>query len=58
MHDPRSADLAKEAERYLALVELFRAEGYEPQWRREPTPAMHDGHAGARGSTPAWGRQA
>jgi hypothetical protein len=27
--------LADEAQRYLAVVELFRAEGYEPHWRRE-----------------------
>jgi hypothetical protein len=27
--------LAEEAERYLAVVEFFRAEGCEPHWRRE-----------------------
>lgn len=27
--------LADEAQRYLAVVELFRAEGYEPHWRPE-----------------------
>jgi hypothetical protein len=28
-------DVACEAERYLALVEVFRAEGYEPRWRSQ-----------------------
>lgn len=27
--------LAEEAQRYLAVVEVFRAEGYEPHWRAE-----------------------
>jgi hypothetical protein len=36
MDDPRPADLASEAERYLAVVELFRAAGCEPHWRPEP----------------------
>jgi hypothetical protein len=27
--------VAEEAQRYLAVVELFRAEGYEPHWRPE-----------------------
>jgi hypothetical protein len=27
--------LAEEAQRYLAVVEVFRAEGYEPHWRPE-----------------------
>jgi hypothetical protein len=28
-------DLACEAERYLALVDVFRAEGCEPRWRQQ-----------------------
>lgn len=28
--------LAEEAQRYLAVVEFFRAHGAEPHWRREP----------------------
>lgn len=27
--------LAEEAQRYLAVVEFFRAEGVEPRWRPE-----------------------
>jgi hypothetical protein len=27
--------VAEEAQRYLAVVEIFRAEGCEPQWRPE-----------------------
>jgi hypothetical protein len=27
--------LAEEAQRYLAVVAVFRAEGCEPHWRRE-----------------------
>lgn len=34
-------DLAAEAERYLAAVELFRHEGCEPDWRREPAPRVN-----------------
>jgi hypothetical protein len=34
--------LAEEAQLYLAVVEVFRAEGHEPQWQPEwlapPTP--------------------
>ena len=30
--------LAEEAQVYLALVDVFRAEGREPQWRPEPQP--------------------
>jgi len=30
--------IADEAQRYLAVVEAFRAEGFEPHWRRE-TPS-------------------
>jgi len=30
------ADLIGEAERYLAAVAVFRAEGCEPHWRLEP----------------------
>lgn len=36
--EPRRTDLVAEAERYLATVELFRIEGREPDWRREPGP--------------------
>jgi hypothetical protein len=28
--------LAEEAQRYLAVVEFFRAQGSEPHWRPEP----------------------
>ena len=31
--------LDEEAQLYLAVVDVFRAEGYEPTWRPEPTPA-------------------
>jgi hypothetical protein len=31
--------LAREAQRYLAVVEFFRREGCEPQWRPEPKVA-------------------
>jgi hypothetical protein len=30
--------LIQEVERYLAVVEAFRAEECEPTWRREPIP--------------------
>jgi hypothetical protein len=30
--------LAQEAQRYLAVVEVFRREGYEPYWGREAAP--------------------
>ena len=30
--------LAEEAQRYLAVVEFFRAEGCEPHWRPEAAP--------------------
>ena len=37
--------LAAEAQRYLAVVEVFRAEGHEPHWRPEresqTTPIQH-----------------
>ncbi|MEP6910950.1 MAG: hypothetical protein ABI896_11035 [Actinomycetota bacterium] len=51
MHDPRqnvrtpirrvtgpscAGNVVCEAERYLALVDVFRAEGCEPRWRAEP----------------------
>jgi hypothetical protein len=36
MHDARSAGLIREAERYLALIDLFREEGCEPRWQLEP----------------------
>jgi hypothetical protein len=35
MTEPRATALAEEAQRYLALVDLFRAEGCEPHWRDE-----------------------
>ena len=35
MQSPRQATIASEAERYLAVVEVFRAAGYEPHWRPE-----------------------
>jgi hypothetical protein len=39
--EPGPTDLVAEAERYLAAVELFRIEGCEPDWRREPVPRFH-----------------
>lgn len=30
-----SGDIVCEAERYLALVDVFRAEGCEPRWRQQ-----------------------
>ena len=34
--------LAEEAQRYLAVVEFFRAQGAEPHWRPElPVTAVH-----------------
>jgi hypothetical protein len=46
--------LGAEAQRYLALVDLFRAEGCEPKWRRErvlqrSTPATARRPSSARG---------
>jgi hypothetical protein len=35
MTHPRQADLAIEAERSLAAVAVFRAEGNEPKWQLE-----------------------
>jgi len=35
MQSRAAADLATEAERYLAAVAAFRAEGCEPHWRLE-----------------------
>jgi hypothetical protein len=37
MESPENAanTLALEAQRYLAAVDAFRAEGYEPNWRPE-----------------------
>jgi hypothetical protein len=32
-----STTFISEIERYLALVDLFRAEGCEPHWQPEPT---------------------
>jgi hypothetical protein len=31
--------LAEEAQRYLAVVDFFRAQGCEPRWRPETAPA-------------------
>jgi hypothetical protein len=38
-----AGDLVCEAERYLALVDVFRAEGYEPRWRQQTLahPSAH-----------------
>jgi hypothetical protein len=36
MQSRAAADLITEAERYLATVAAFRAEGCEPHWRLEP----------------------
>ena len=35
VHGPDEMRFYVEAERYLAAVEIFRAEGCEPRWRRE-----------------------
>jgi hypothetical protein len=35
MESRAAADLVTEAERYLAAVAVFRAEGCEPDWRLE-----------------------
>jgi hypothetical protein len=35
MQHTRPADLVSEAQRYLDVVELFRAEGCQPHWRLE-----------------------
>lgn len=32
--------LAQEAQRYLAVVEFFRAQGCEPHWQPEAPPAL------------------
>jgi hypothetical protein len=37
MESRATADLVTEAERYLAAVAVFRAEGREPDWRLEAT---------------------
>ena len=37
MQSRAAADLVSEAERYLAAVAVFRAEGCEPRWRLEPS---------------------
>jgi hypothetical protein len=34
----RAEAVAAEAQRYLALVDLFRAEGREPRWRTDYEP--------------------
>jgi hypothetical protein len=42
--------IAEEAQRYLAVVEVFRREGCEPHWRPEPQGVAHgdiDGSPGA-----------
>lgn len=36
MTDQRPAHVAAEAERYLAAIAVFRAEGHEPRWQPEP----------------------
>jgi len=36
--------LAQEAQRYLAVIEVFRAEGCEPHWRREIRAEASDPH--------------
>jgi hypothetical protein len=36
MQHTQRADLISEVEQYLAAIAVFRAEGCEPQWRREP----------------------
>jgi hypothetical protein len=41
--------LAEEAQRYLAVVDAFRAEGCEPEWRRETLAEP----VWANGSSPA-----
>ncbi len=50
MHEPQGTGLIGEAERYLAAVAVFRAEGSEPRWqleharrRRRPTTRPLDG---------------
>jgi hypothetical protein len=40
--------LDEEAQRYLAVVDVFRAEGYEPTWRPESAPAPIKRPADAR----------
>jgi hypothetical protein len=41
--------LAEEAQRYLAVVEFFRAEGCEPHWRSEwPTERAQPSTSPAR----------
>jgi hypothetical protein len=44
MNDLRPMDLVSEAERYLALVQVFREQGCEPHWRREPSTQRFDDH--------------
>jgi hypothetical protein len=45
--------LAAEAQQYLAVVEVFRAEGSEPHWRREtPVERAELSKAVPRASTP------
>jgi len=34
--------LIAEIERYLAAVELFRAEGCDPHWASEPSPVLDE----------------
>jgi hypothetical protein len=46
----RAATLINEIERYLTVVELFRAEDCAPQWRPEPhTRARRSGAVRSRG---------
>ena len=35
MQEPQATGLIGEAERYLAVVAVFRAEGCEPHWKLE-----------------------
>ena len=37
--------LLREAQRYLAVVDAFRAEGWEPVWAQELPPALAQAHA-------------
>jgi hypothetical protein len=37
--------IAEEAQRYLEVVEFFRSQGCEPQWRPEPQSGPRRPHA-------------
>jgi hypothetical protein len=47
--------LAEEAQRYLEVVDFFRAEGCEPHWRPEAAPMLVKRPADARDDRP-WTR--